>query len=313
MTRNQKKKKNKKRHKHRLKVETQPKFDIHDVKKNRNKKSGSDIVEDPTNIVSKYLFTEELKYFCSPVYNYRCVSMKKLPADIADKTSAMPWCTEMNDDYIEFQRSTCWIASEPFLSFILSFCGIGSLLLIISIFVIGYIPDLLLIYLICIYSCLMLPQLIYRSFFTPYVLPVRMNRKTRKVYCANLKWVGGRFFSRQIVFFHEMDWENIQAWAVKMTFAKNTPYYGLHIVETSSEKSIPLQQSCLYQTRAPWSNSEWERQKAYIISIWSYCQNYMDFKAVPDESGKPRKRMFLSNKWLLKWPKDIDKLSRSAG
>lgn len=282
------------------------------MKKKQIQKSGHDSTEDSIECMRKYLFTE-LKQFCSPVYNYKCVRLKNLSANIADKISAMPWCTEMNDDYIEFQRSTCWITGGPLMSVIFSLLGIGSLWFIVLIFEIGYIPDLLLVYVLNIYFFFRLPQIVRRAFFTPYVLPIRMNRKTRKVYCANLKWVGSCLFSYQIVHFQEMNWENIQAWEVNMTFAKNTPYYGLHIVETSSENNIPLQQSCLYQTAAPWSSSEWERQIACIISIWSYCQNYMNFKSVPDETKKPRERMFFSNRWLLRWPKHIDKLSRSTG
>lgn len=73
-----------------------------------------------------------------------------------------------------------------------------------------------------------------------------------------------------------------------------------------------LRQTRVYTTRAPWSAQEMARQKNYIPQIWLYCHNYMAYKTVSGAKNKPQPFIFLRNNWLFKWPKEMDKRSRSS-
>lgn len=146
------------------------------------------------------------------------------------------------------------------MGFILSLLSISFLLLnVSSFFTVGYSPDLFFIYVITAFFCIaVLPGAAKIAFLMPHYLPIRFNRKTQKVYVSDLKIEGG-IFSRKIkLTFREIDLKNVEAWAVSRRFAKNSPYFGLHLVENISNDLTILQQTRMYTTKAPWSTEEWE-------------------------------------------------------
>ena len=250
------------------------------------------------------------------------VIIEKLPAEVNNDSPQplMPWYTEVNDEYMEFRRPAFWLGQNSILGFILSIASIGFIIMYVSLivgdyeFIVRDFSAFLFLTLIAVFFAFaVLPASAQIAFLIPKSLPVRFNRKTQKIYTSDISYRGGIFSRRLKVSFKEMDWKDVHGWLVHRHFSRNTPYNGLHLVEGASEDTSSLQQVCLFRTNAPWSQEEWNKQINYILSIWSYCQHYMNYMPVPDESIKPKKFVFLSNNWLFKWPKDFDELSRSSG
>ncbi|KAF0950318.1 hypothetical protein O7747_19480 [Escherichia albertii] len=266
----------------------------------------------------RLFFAQEIKAISRWPYDTEGIELSRLPGDVRYNPTPpeAPWHIDVNDDYMEFRRSPFWMVSgEVFMGFILSLLSISFLLVTVSsFFALGYSPHLFFAYVVTAFFCIaVLPSAAKIAFLTPHYLPIRFNRKTQKIYVADLKIEGGIFFRKIKLTFREMDWKDVEAWSVSRRFAKNSPYFGLHLVENTSNEISLLKQTRMYATRAPWTNEEWERQRSYIPKIWSYCQHYMAFMPVPDESTKPKPFVFLKNNWLFKWPEEMDARSKSSG
>lgn len=244
-------------------------------------------------------------------YYEKDLVLSLLPQDVElnPDEPKMPYYTEINDNYIEFRRAAFWAVSGVvpmcfFLSLILSF----ALVIIIWSFVdSGFelelipvdVPFLLIILVV-------LPKVIGMAFLSPHNLPVRFNRKKQKVYIASMTMQGSIFQIIPKVIFQEMDWSDVEGWGVHRRAGRGTSYFGLHLVEKKQDCRNPKQQVCLYRTGAPWSSSEMRAQINFIINIWSYCQHYMNYLPVPDETTKDENFVFLANNWLFKWPDAMD-------
>ncbi|MEZ2574243.1 DUF6708 domain-containing protein [Buttiauxella ferragutiae] len=265
----------------------------------------------------KVFFINKVKELKSWPYNGKNVVIAPLPEHVTvnpDKPSMFCF-TEINDDYMEFRRSAFWLVSGTVvMAFMISMMSIAYLAIAVCFFYDGsFESTLFLCFFGSFFGLYVLPMAARIAFFIPHDLPVRLNRKTQKVYIASLILHGNIFRLRPELIFQEMDWKYIEGWVLHRSVGKGTPYYGLHLVENKSGDINRLQQACLYRTGAPWSTSEMEYQINNIMSTWSYCQHFMNYLPVPDETEKDKNFVFLSNNWLFKWPEAMDKASRSSG
>ncbi|HAX5219226.1 TPA: hypothetical protein JZG62_004190 [Escherichia coli] len=262
-------------------------------------------------------FAREIKEVGGRPITSKNLELSLLPIHARENLSApeMPWYTEVNDIYMEFRRSPFWmVAGYVFLGFMLSLLSISILSIVaFSFYVMGFNSDLLFLYLLAfVLGCFILPGAAKIAFFTPHYLPIRFNRKTQKIYVSDLIIEGNVFFGKIKLTFHEYDWKDVEGWEVSRHFSKSMPYNGLHLVVNRENDINALRQTRVYTTRAPWSAQEMARQKNYIPQIWLYCHNYMAYETVSGAKNKPQPFIFLRNNWLFKWPKEMDKRSRSS-
>ena len=265
-----------------------------------------------------YFFAKNITAIGSWPLDAEKISLERLPTDVSNNTIApeMPWYAEANDDYLEFRRLPFWSASGTvFMGVVLSLLSISFLIIsIISLCITRFDSGLLFLYLLSLFFGLcILPGAAKIAFFTPHYLPIRLNRKTQKVYFSDLIIEKNIFFGKIKLVFHEMDWKDVEAWSLGRVFGgHNMPYFGLHLVENHSNDISMLRQTRMYATRSPWSAEEMERQRSYIPKIWSYCQHYMAYMPVPDVTNEPHPFIFQKNNFLFKWPEVMDKRSRSS-
>ncbi len=265
----------------------------------------------------KYFLRKDVRELGKWPYNEENVTIAQLPATptVNPDRPAMFCYTETNDDYMEFRRSAFWLVSgEVFMGISLSLLSISFIIMTTwSFFKCGFDSRLIVMYIICLFFAMfILPGAARVAFFSPHNLPVRLNRKTQKVYIASLLIRGNIFRRHPELVFQEMDWKYIEGWATHRKAGKGTSYYGLHLVENKTGNTESLQQACLYRTGAPWSTSGMAYQVNQIMSTWSYCQHYMNYLPVPDETKKPKQLILLPNNWLFKWPVAIDDESRKS-
>ncbi|WP_261831872.1 DUF6708 domain-containing protein [Leminorella grimontii] len=229
------------------------------------------------------------------------------PADKSNKIHAkMPWLTEINDNYFEFRRpAPDTIVLSFMFSFLLIPCLLSSVLFLTS-GKIMVIPDIF--FLLALYISLFSVRY---SFFTPQAMPVRFNRKNKKIYFLERK-VRKNIFARWPLSVKKMDFENVRAWHVSMASSRGASYHAVHLVEFTPDGNNIICQAPLYVCRKPLSPKKMYEEFEYIYSIWVYCQKYMNKKPVSYSFKDNPSPQILANNWLAKWPADIDKESRST-
>jgi hypothetical protein len=258
------------------------------------------------------IFFHEKARLGHPMFAPESLICEKLPEDSSNNTSTpcMPYLTEINDDYIEFPRVVYGV--KGVVMFMLSFLAIiNSVIFFLMIkegglFYYGFLTMILILSVFYL-----LPLTIRYVYFTPHVLPVRFNRKKQKIYFYERK-VNMNPYSRWPVTINVMDWGNVQAFHVTEKVYKGLPYRGLHFVSILRGTKYIMGHMVLYIVGTPWSLKKRMTYISYIESIWCFCQRYMEFRI--DSMGylSPPSPWFLANKWLIKWPDEFDKESRSV-
>lgn len=258
------------------------------------------------------IFFHKIAKLGNPFFAPESLICQKLPGECSNNTSlpGIPYLTEINDVYIEFPIIAD--GAKNVMMFMLSiFAIVNSIILFFMIKDGEIFHDIVLALYLSISFFYLLPLTIRFVYFTPHYLPIRFNRKKQKIFIYEQR-INMNPYSRWPVKINIMDWENVQAFHVTEKVYKELPYRGLHLVSILRGTEYITGHTLLYVARRPWSLKKRMMNINYIESIWCFCQLYMEFRINSLGYLLPPSPSFLANKWLIKWPEELDKASRNV-
>lgn len=262
------------------------------------------------NVVYAYLYKVLCRYTKS-LWPKRCVILDDLPCgqEVNHAEPRLVWINSVNDTYLEIPRYeyNIWVAA--WCSILLLFAMIPISLIILSpsmystenigFLIFGFAAFFLLLY------CILLGLRVI--FWTPRGIPVRFNRKRKKVYVYELcmSWNPlGRWPIKVKVF----SWQDIRAERVFVDSIKGGPSILYCIICQPKNENV-IDHFVLF-----WSQNITRQMQnnEMIAEIWSYCCHYMDYQWVHRHPLSIKQPSLLCHKNKIVWPELLDQESRSA-